>query len=241
MGLIVFISYATPDSDKYRISDISAALKKYEDIDEVLYWEEHMHDDIMKYMNDNLDKCDVLLLFCSKNAMKSESVEMEWMSALKLRKKVIPIFFDESDIPPLLTTKLGVGFKPNAFEKTIDSIHSLILKKQKALSLDANPRKSSPLSADELGIEELCEHVAEAIFCGKKEVKIGRTQYWVKTYKSSGVRYVEMRPYKFMEQNPNKASDYAKMAKEGKKVLWILHGRNYYARWIDGEFTYIGT
>jgi hypothetical protein len=125
----VFISYATKDSKKFRIPIIARKLMKYPEIEKVLYWEEHMRDDIIKYMNDNVGKCDILLLFCSPNSLKSEPVEMEWQAALKIKKKIIPIFVNERDIPIMLTTKLGIKLNKNDLDGTIEKIYKLILKK----------------------------------------------------------------------------------------------------------------
>ena len=49
------------------------------------------------------------------------------MSALKINKKIVPIFKDPGDIPPLLTTKLGVQFDPENFDKFVNDLHAMIL------------------------------------------------------------------------------------------------------------------
>jgi hypothetical protein len=84
-------------------------------------------------MDTNLGKCDIFLLFCSPNALNSEAVKMEWQAALKIKKKIIPVFVREDDIPPLLSTKLGVKFSGGEIETTITSIYNLILKKLEIL------------------------------------------------------------------------------------------------------------
>ena len=126
---IVFISYATKDSSKFQVPLIAERLIKYPEIENVLYWEKHMRDDIIKYMNDNVGKCNIVLLFCSPNSLKSEPVEMEWQAALKIKKKIIPIFVNERDIPIMLATKLGIKFNRNDLDNTIEQIYKLILKK----------------------------------------------------------------------------------------------------------------
>lgn len=128
-AILVFISYATRDSDNFRIPFIAEKLNKYPEIKNVLYWEEHMRDDIIKYMNDNVGRCNIFLLFCSPNSLKSEPVEMEWQAALKIKKKIIPIYTNEQDIPIMLTTKLGIKFNKDDFDGTIEQIYKLILKK----------------------------------------------------------------------------------------------------------------
>ncbi|MFX0142175.1 MAG: toll/interleukin-1 receptor domain-containing protein, partial [Candidatus Hodarchaeota archaeon] len=129
MGIIAFISYATKDTTKFQISRIADRLTEYPEIDDVLYWEEDLHDDIIKYMNDNIDKCNIFLLFCSENALASEPIETEWQTAFKLKKKIIPIFIDQSHIPPLISTKLGIQFDESKIDRTIKNIYKLISKK----------------------------------------------------------------------------------------------------------------
>ena len=43
-------------------------------------------------MNDNFGKCDLMLLFCSQNALQSQPVNDEWMAAKALNKPIIPVF-----------------------------------------------------------------------------------------------------------------------------------------------------
>jgi len=125
----IFVSYATADSNYFQVSNIANLLAENPDIEKVFYWEKDLQDDIYEYMNKNLTKCNIFLIFCSANANQSEPVQMEWQAALKIKKKIIPIFNNESDIPPLLSTKLGVQFIKNDIKKTTDQIFQLILKK----------------------------------------------------------------------------------------------------------------
>jgi hypothetical protein len=80
-------------------------------------------------MNDNLGKCDIMLLFCSPNALTSVPVEKEWTAADIMEKPIIPIFIDPDHIPPLLKPRLGVQLDPLDFKKNIDKIYELIVKK----------------------------------------------------------------------------------------------------------------
>ena len=125
----VFLSYATLDSKYFQISKIASGLKVYPKITEVLFWEEDLHDDIYDYMDQNLGRCDIFLLFCSPNSIESEPVQMEWKSALKIKKKIVPIFYNEEHIPNLLTTKLGLQFNRKNIDKVIEDLYNLILKK----------------------------------------------------------------------------------------------------------------
>ncbi|MFX1500377.1 MAG: TIR domain-containing protein [Promethearchaeota archaeon] len=126
---MIFISYATVDSALFQIPRLTKTLISYPEIDEVLYWESDMHDDIYQYMDDNLKLAKIVLLFCSKNSQYSEAVKMEWRAALKLDKKIIPIFIEPDDIPTLLTTKLGVQFDEEDPYTSIEKIYQMILQK----------------------------------------------------------------------------------------------------------------
>jgi hypothetical protein len=127
--ILIFISYSTIDSEYFEINNIAEKLQEHQDIKKVFYWEEDLKDDIYDYMNRNLDICDAFLLFCSNKAKKSEQVQLEWKSALKIKKPIIPIFKDEKDIPPLVSTKLGIEFDKNDIDKTVEHLYQLILKK----------------------------------------------------------------------------------------------------------------
>lgn len=127
--LLVFISHATKDVETFRISEISSSLTKYPEIKEALFWEEHMKDNIIKFMNDNLGRCHVLLLFCSENAMHSTPVEKEWTAADAHGIPIIPVFFDSSHIPPILKARLGIDFDFYDMEKNVNNLYDLIRKK----------------------------------------------------------------------------------------------------------------
>ena len=127
--LLVFVSYATKDAHSYKISEIAEKLKAFPEIKTVLYWQENMHDNIFKFMNDNLEKCDIMLLFCSENTLNSTPVEKEWTAAEAIDLPIIPIFFNLDHIPPLLKSRLGMEFDFSDLDKNIQELRSLILKK----------------------------------------------------------------------------------------------------------------
>ena len=78
--------------------------------------------------------------------------------------------------------------------------------------------------------------IYEALFERKKTVEIDGIEYPIKRF-SSGVRYVDLFGYRYIEQNRNKKSEWGKKAREGHKIMWVFKGRHYFARIIDGEFT----
>jgi len=140
--LVVFVSYATKDAELFKIKTIVENLTRYDLIDYVLYWQEDMKDNIIKYMSDNLNKCDIMLLFCSPNALKSKAIEKEWTSADIMNKPIIPVFIKSDHIPPLLKSRLGIEFDTFDLQKTIDEIYKLILKKIERRIIDIKDLKT---------------------------------------------------------------------------------------------------
>ena len=93
-GISIFLSYTTKDTESFKIKEIAINLSRFPEIEDVFYWEEDMKDNIILYMESTLKRCDVLLLFCSPNALQSAAVEDEWMASLSLKKPIIPVFFN---------------------------------------------------------------------------------------------------------------------------------------------------
>jgi hypothetical protein len=127
--LLLFMSYATKDVDTFKVHDIAKKLTEFPEIENVLYWEEHMEDNIFEYMDENLDKCDAMILFCSENARDSVPVKKEWTAAEPLGKPIIPVFYNPHHIPALLSSRLGVQFDFYDMERNVQDLRNLILKK----------------------------------------------------------------------------------------------------------------
>lgn len=77
--------------------------------------------------------------------------------------------------------------------------------------------------------------IYQAIFEGKKSVELDEIEYSIKKF-SSGIKYVDLFGYRFIEQNRNKKSEWGKKAREGHKIMWIIKGRRYMAQIIDGNY-----
>lgn len=125
---LIYLIYATKDSDLLQIPKIAETLTNKPEIEDILYWEEDMKEDIYKYMNYNVGRCDMCVIFWAQNALSSKAVEMEWHSALKLEKFEIPIFRNGRRIPQL-TIKLGVKFDKHNLSRLIEDIYLQILKR----------------------------------------------------------------------------------------------------------------
>ena len=78
--------------------------------------------------------------------------------------------------------------------------------------------------------------IYNAIFQGEKSVEFDEIQYPIKKF-SSGIKYVDLFGYRFIEQNKNKKSEWGKKAREGHKIMWIIKGRRYLSQILDGEYS----
>jgi len=78
--------------------------------------------------------------------------------------------------------------------------------------------------------------IFNAIFEGKKNVEIDEVEYPIKKF-SSDIKYLDLFGYRYIEQNLRKKSEWGKKAREGHKIMWIIKGRRYVGRIMDGKFT----
>lgn len=88
----------------------------------------------------------------------------------------------------------------------------------------------------ESNLKEYALKIYQAIFNNLSEVELEGDTIPIQKFKSSHLRYVDLSGFRFIEQNPNKASHWAEMARTGKKIMWVFRGRIYYARVIEGKF-----
>ncbi len=60
----------------------------------------------------------------------------------------------------------------------------------------------------------------------------------VRKFARSGLRYVSLPGgATLIEQNPQKASEWALLARKGHRVAWVMRAGAYLARVVDGEVT----
>lgn len=62
----------------------------------------------------------------------------------------------------------------------------------------------------------------------------------VRRFRSSGLRHVELpSDAVLVEQNPKKSSEWAELARSGRRVAWVMRDGRYLARVVDGEVTFL--
>jgi hypothetical protein len=85
-------------------------------------------------------------------------------------------------------------------------------------------------------IESIASKIYDAIFSGLDEVEIEGEIYPVHKTSRSRVKLVERDGYTYIEQNPHKDSRWAKLARDGHQIMWVMQGRRYLAQIKDGKF-----
>jgi len=120
----IFLSYSSKDFKRFHIAEVAEKLEEYPQVEKVYYYDKDSGQNIVEYMEETLDKCNVFILFCSKNAKKSHSVKGEWQAAYQLLKKnyleIIPVYEYEEYIPNLLTPFLNVRYDGNNMKEFIE-------------------------------------------------------------------------------------------------------------------------
>jgi hypothetical protein len=59
-------------------------------------------------------------------------------------------------------------------------------------------------------------------------------------FRHTGLRHVELPAGAILiEQNPRKSSEWAELARAGRRVAWVMRDGRYLARVVDGEVTFL--
>lgn len=88
-------------------------------------------------------------------------------------------------------------------------------------------------------VENLREKALTAyygIFNNLETILIDEYSIYMDRTSRSGLRLFKIDGYSFLEQNPETGSKWAKMAREGHQIMWVMKGRRYLAQVRDGEF-----
>ncbi len=76
----------------------------------------------------------------------------------------------------------------------------------------------------------------DALFGDRDTVEIDGKTYYMEYTSIQGLRKFRIEGYNYIEQNPEKSSRWAEMAREGHKIMWVMKGSGYLAQVRDGEF-----
>jgi hypothetical protein len=150
-------------------------------------------------------------------------------------------------------------------DDVVESFHGLFSTRRQILSSYGNPYQCEPgeMEVRELGegrfmitargscvrlpqrssrqeetvdLREVSLEAYEAMFGGWDSVEIEGLTYLMERTPRTKLRIFRIGEHTFLEQNPEKSSRWAKMAREGHMIMWVLQGRRYLAQVRDGEF-----
>ena len=85
-------------------------------------------------------------------------------------------------------------------------------------------------------IQEVAQTIFDAIFDGLDSVEIEGEVFPIDQTSKSKVRLVKRDGYTYIEQNPHKSSQWAKLARDGHQIMWVMQGRRYLAQIKDRKF-----
>lgn len=92
--------------------------------------------------------------------------------------------------------------------------------------------------------QALTEVWRQALMENAKKVELGAEQYPVRLTPKRGLRQVDFifegNEIRGLEQNPDTKSDWAKLARSGKKVMQFLSEGRYVVNVVDGKVTFYG-
>ena len=90
-------------------------------------------------------------------------------------------------------------------------------------------------------LEQAAILATDSIFSDLPAVEIDDSIFDIHTLPRVGMRFVDVEidgeRYRIMEQNPNKASKWAELARNGHQIAWVFKDGRYFARVVDGLFT----
>ena len=94
-----------------------------------------------------------------------------------------------------------------------------------------------------MDLERVTLLVFIALFNNEQYVEIDGKRHTIRYFRQKAIKYVDVPlegiSYRFVEQNPHKKSKWAKMARDGAKILWVFKADDYFARMVNGKFEHL--
>lgn len=149
MSVNLFISYKTDDRDLFKIPQLKQYLENLNEIRTAFFWETDVEADIYAYMEDKIEKSDIMIVFCSTNYLKSKPCKKEYQIADRLEKQIIPVFISEKHIPTLLINQVGVEIDIFAdFTENAEKIANEVVRRVELLEKNREEQSSRVRDAD---------------------------------------------------------------------------------------------
>jgi 5'-deoxynucleotidase YfbR-like HD superfamily hydrolase len=155
--MYIFLSHSSSDKPfvrKIKKALISQGHKTWIDEEDIPIGES-----IAKAIGTSLERCNVVIVFLSKESVKSNWVNEEWRNKFfdqvnKGQVFILPLLIEKCEIPPLLRDKKYADFtKDGSYESSL----SLLLNRLKEIQLDISGTFSKPFNKD----SSIFEHTKE--------------------------------------------------------------------------------
>src|SRR5215471_11811149 len=145
--LKVFISYARDDATTiHRLSQALAmdGITVWRDVDSL-----HGGQQWPKVIGEAIADNDLLLLMWSQHAASSHFVELEWTTAIALRKTLLPCVLDDTPLPPALSAINAVDARQlaAALPQIQEALHRLVPATAPAPGADASTGREHGITA----------------------------------------------------------------------------------------------
>ena len=85
-------------------------------------------------------------------------------------------------------------------------------------------------------MERISKIIYSAIFSDSDDVEIDGEIHPIELTSRSKLRKVSFEGLTFLEQNPMKDSQWAEKAREGHRIMWVMRGRKYLVRVMNGKY-----
>lgn len=108
----IFVSHSSKDNDLVR--DLVENLKNHRELQDFNFWvdfdELEIADTWQKEIAEAIEKSIAILVVCTEYSNASAWVTFEWSYAMGLRKPIIPIIYNFTNLHDLLVSRQGVNF-----------------------------------------------------------------------------------------------------------------------------------
>lgn len=108
------------------------------------------------------------------------------------------------------------------------------------LSRSDSRDREGDIEIDDGELERTSLAAYDAIFGDEEELDLDGEVYQMERTSRSRLRKFSIGGLIFLEQNPEKDLQWGRKAREGHEIMWVLDGRTYVARVMDGYYLRLG-
>lgn len=119
IGLRIFISYTEVDIEWAKL--VHSKIEERGHTPVMQYWDSPLGDNFVLWINEQIEKADIVLPLYSAQYFESRWCTIEWTTALTLKKLMIPIKIGSCELPAVLQNVTFVDFTGRS-EKNVNQL-----------------------------------------------------------------------------------------------------------------------